>query len=57
MAKKDNRQVFGLECSVCKTRNYITEKNVVNTKDKLNLNKYCKRCRKATTHSEVKKLH
>ncbi|MBI3486075.1 50S ribosomal protein L33 [Candidatus Daviesbacteria bacterium] len=57
MAKKDNRQLLGLECSVCKSRNYITSKNTVNTKDKLTLNKFCKHCRKVTPHSEVKKLH
>ncbi|MBI2011630.1 50S ribosomal protein L33 [Candidatus Daviesbacteria bacterium] len=57
MAKKENRQILGLDCSVCKNRNYITSKNTLNTKDKLRLNKYCKHCRKVTPHEEVKKLH
>lgn len=57
MAKKENRQTLGLECSICKSRNYITQKNVVKTKNKLELNKYCKKCRKSTKHEEFKKLH
>lgn len=54
MAKKGNRQIFNLECSVCKSKNYVTEKNVINTKEKLSLKKYCKKCRKATLHNEAK---
>ena len=57
MAKKDNRQILGLECRDCKSRNYVTQKNAVNTKDKLSLKKYCKVCRKTTIHEEFKKLH
>ncbi|OGE22694.1 50S ribosomal protein L33 [Candidatus Daviesbacteria bacterium RIFCSPHIGHO2_01_FULL_38_8] len=56
MAKKENRQLFGLECSICHSHNYVTTRNVINTKAKLELNKFCKRCRKATSHSEFKKL-
>ncbi|MBI4039938.1 50S ribosomal protein L33 [Candidatus Daviesbacteria bacterium] len=54
MAKQGNRQIFALECSVCKSKNYITQKNVLNTKDKLILNKFCKTCRKSTSHNEAK---
>lgn len=57
MAKKENRVTIGLECRECKSRNYVTSKNTMNTKDKLGLQKYCKVCRKRTTHEEVKKLH
>lgn len=57
MAKKENRVVLGLECRECKHRNYVTTKNSTVTKEKLSLNKYCRNCRKATTHEEVKKLH
>ncbi|OGE30398.1 50S ribosomal protein L33 [Candidatus Daviesbacteria bacterium RIFCSPHIGHO2_01_FULL_44_29] len=53
---KNNRSIFGLECSICKSRNYVSQKNSVNTKDKLTLNKYCRKCRKATPHDEFKKL-
>ncbi len=56
MAKKGNRQLIGLVCSDCKTRNYTTSKNVVETKDKLSFDKFCKICRKVTTHNENSKL-
>lgn len=54
MAKKGNRQIFNLECSVCKNRNYLTSKNVINTKEKLAFKKFCKKCRKVTLHNEAK---
>ncbi|MBI2268685.1 MAG: 50S ribosomal protein L33 [Candidatus Blackburnbacteria bacterium] len=56
MAKKGARQLFGLVCSVCKTANYITEKNKTNTEGKLTLNKFCKKCRQHTEHRETQKL-
>ncbi|MBI4033110.1 MAG: 50S ribosomal protein L33 [Candidatus Blackburnbacteria bacterium] len=56
MAKKGARQLFGLVCSVCKTQNYITEKNKTNTEGKLVLRKYCPNCRKHTEHKETQKL-
>ena len=54
MAKKGNRQIFNLECAVCKSKNYVSGKNVLNTKEKIALGKFCKKCRKKTTHNEVK---
>ncbi|OGE15092.1 50S ribosomal protein L33 [Candidatus Daviesbacteria bacterium RIFCSPHIGHO2_12_FULL_37_11] len=56
MAKKGNRQIFGLICSVCKNRNYLSSKNTVNIKDKLSFKKFCKHCRRITEHSENSKL-
>lgn len=56
MAKKGTRKAVGLECSVCKSRNYITSKNTLETKEKLALNKYCKKCRKMALHNEFKSL-
>ena len=44
-----------LECTECKRRNYSTSKNKKNTPEKLELNKYCKHCRKTTKHKETKK--
>ena len=35
--------------------NYNEEKNKKNTPEKLELNKYCKFCRKTTKHKETKK--
>ena len=55
MAKKtDKRTLVTLSCSECKTPNYRVSKNTDNTKDKLNLNKYCNKCRKTTKHVETK---
>lgn len=56
MAKKGNRQLIGFACPVCKNRNYISSKNVINIKDKITLKKFCKHCRKQTEHQEVKNL-
>ncbi|OGD93475.1 50S ribosomal protein L33 [Candidatus Curtissbacteria bacterium RIFOXYB1_FULL_41_59] len=58
---KTKRILIHLECTVCKNRNYTTEKNPENAalkkeagREKLLLRKYCKRCRKVTEHKEVK---
>jgi len=54
MAKKSAAKIVVLECSVCHGQNYVTKRNPSNTKDKLLLKKYCKKCRKHTEHREVK---
>ncbi|OGD87037.1 50S ribosomal protein L33 [Candidatus Curtissbacteria bacterium RIFCSPHIGHO2_01_FULL_41_11] len=51
---KSKRVLFQLECTVCRARNYTTQRNPDNTKDKLTLKKYCKHDRKITEHREVK---
>lgn len=56
MAKKEQRLVVGLVCSVCKSQNYVTERSKLNTPEKLKLRKYCRRCRKHTEHKESSKL-
>lgn len=43
-----------LACTECKRRNYITKKNNKNDPDRLEMNKYCKFCRKHTLHRETK---
>ena len=43
-----------LRCSECKERNYFTFKNKKNTPDRLEMKKYCPRCRKHTVHNETK---
>ena len=45
-----------LACTECKQRNYITVKNKKNTPDRLEMNKYCRFCRKHTLHKETKKV-
>ncbi|OGG08891.1 50S ribosomal protein L33 [Candidatus Gottesmanbacteria bacterium RBG_16_43_7] len=56
MAKKEQRIIFGLQCSECKSQNYISERNKLNTTEKVTLRKYCRICRKHTEHKEMKKL-
>lgn len=58
MAKKKRgpRQNYGLKCTKCGAFNYITERNKVNTEEKLSLKKYCNVCRVHTEHKEAKKL-
>jgi large subunit ribosomal protein L33 len=52
MAKKANRLVLTLACTECKERNYTTEKNRKNDSGRLELKKYCRRCKKHTEHRE-----
>ncbi len=54
MAKKENRMVVTLACVECKERNYTTEKNRKNDSGRIELQKYCPRCRKHTAHRETK---
>ncbi|NIT04471.1 50S ribosomal protein L33 [Candidatus Saccharibacteria bacterium] len=54
MAKKGNRPFLRLECSECGSQNYTTTKSRVNTQEKLELKKFCPKCRKHTIHKEVK---
>ena len=43
-----------LECTSCKERNYLTNKNKRNNPDRLEKMKYCPRERKVTLHKDVK---
>jgi large subunit ribosomal protein L33 len=54
MAKKENRIVITLACTECKERNYTTQKNRKNDQARLELNKYCPRCRIHRAHRETK---
>ncbi len=57
MAKKGAREIVGMVCSVCKSQNYVTTRNKVNMENvKLQIQKYCKKCRKNTEHKETAKL-
>ena len=56
MAKKGARELVGMICSVCKSQNYITERNKINMEGKLTINKFCKNCKKYTPHKESTKL-
>ena len=50
----DMRVKITLACTECKQRNYDTMKNKKNDPDRLEMNKYCKFCRKHTLHRETK---
>ena len=43
-----------LACTECKQRNYNTMKNKKNDPDRLEMNKYCRFCRKHVLHRETK---
>jgi len=43
-----------LACTICRNRWYSSTKNKKKIPEKLELNKYCKFCRKKTVHKEVK---
>lgn len=43
-----------LECTECKNVNYFSRKNKKTLKERLQLSKYCKFCKKHTPHKETK---
>jgi large subunit ribosomal protein L33 len=56
MAKKSkaDRIVITLECVECRERNYTTEKNRRNDPSRLELQKFCPRCRTHRLHRETR---
>jgi len=54
MPSKERENRVNLQCSVCKRVTYFTTKNKKTLKNKLELNKYCKFCKKHTLHKETK---
>ena len=54
MAKVENRPVIQRACTECKERTYATEKNKKNDPNRIELRKYCPRCRRHTLHREAK---
>jgi large subunit ribosomal protein L33 len=52
--KRGNRPVVTLACTECQERNYTTEKNRRNDPGRIEMNKYCPRCRKHQLHRETK---
>ena len=49
------RVIVTMNCQECKRKNYTTTKNKKNATGKLELNKYCRACKKHTKHKEGKK--
>jgi len=48
------RVLIYLDCTVCKNRNYRRDKNRTKTSEKIQLKKFCRGCRKHTSHKEGK---
>jgi large subunit ribosomal protein L33 len=54
MARGDVRIAVTLACEECKHRNYQTNKSKRNNPDRITLRKYCRWCRKHTSHRETR---
>jgi large subunit ribosomal protein L33 len=50
----DRRVHVTLECTNCRRRNYITEKNRHNNRERIELKKYCRWCTSHTAHRETR---
>jgi large subunit ribosomal protein L33 len=50
----DKRVQVTLECTECKRRNYITTKNRVEQRERIELKKYCRWDRSHTVHKETR---
>ena len=48
------REIITLVCGECKRENYTTNKNKTNTKERIEISKYCPWDRKHTKHKEKK---
>ncbi|MEK7091369.1 MAG: 50S ribosomal protein L33 [Patescibacteria group bacterium] len=48
-------QLIKLGCKTCKRINYWSRKNRKKVERKIELKKFCKWCKKSTTHIETKK--
>ena len=48
------REKVILVCEECLSRNYITEKNKLNTTTRVVIKKFCPKCNKHTVHKETK---
>lgn len=55
MAKsKGDRIIIHLACTECRERTYTTQKNRRNDADRMELNKFCPRCRVHRAHRETR---
>jgi large subunit ribosomal protein L33 len=54
VAKKEDRIVITLACTECRERNYASSKNRRNDADRIELRKFCRRCRVHRTHRETR---
>lgn len=54
MAKKAVRSIITLACTECQERNYLSEKNRRNDQNRLEMKKYCPKCRQHRLHRETR---
>ena len=54
MAKKEDRVIIDLACTECRNRNYTTQKNRRSDPDRIELRKFCRRCRGHRPHREAR---
>ena len=54
MAKNEKRVQVTLACEVCKRRNYITTKNKLNDRERIEMKKFCRWDRQHTVHKETR---
>ncbi len=54
MAKQDNRSEVTMKCSVCDYQLRPVSKNKNNNSDRLEIRRYCPKCRKTVTAKEKK---
>ena len=48
------REIITLQCTECKERNYTSTRNKKKQQDRLEIRKFCPRCRHHNVHKEVK---
>jgi large subunit ribosomal protein L33 len=51
---KDTRPIITLACGSCRSRTYSTTKSRKNDPDRMEISKFCPRCRKHTPHKETR---
>lgn len=54
MAKKADRAMITLACTECRERNYSSQKNKRNDTARIELKKFCPRCRVQQLHRETR---
>jgi large subunit ribosomal protein L33 len=54
VAKNEKRVQVTLACEICKRRNYITTKNKLNDRERIEMQKYCRWDHKHTLHKETR---
>jgi len=52
---KFSKNLIKLKCPTCKQVNYYSRKNKKLVTNKIETNKFCKKCKKRTLHKEAKK--